>query len=105
MAGREKQALIPSLVLPGPGYYDGEYTVIKPKPPIYTMRGKFKTRSDDMKPGPGAHCPEKYVEKRSVPAPSFGILHSPFLGLYKQVVLSDQWTRCAFQMRQDRGLK
>lgn len=59
MTGREKPPLIPVFIFPGPGYYDGEYTVVKSKPPVYSMRGKFKALSDDNKPGPGAHCPEK----------------------------------------------
>lgn len=59
MAGRMRPSLIPKLVLPGPGYYDGEYTVTKSKPPVYSMRGKFNVITDNNKPGPGAHCPEK----------------------------------------------
>lgn len=60
MAGRQKPRLIPALLLPGPGAYDAEYSVMKYKPPMYTMRGKFKYPSDEHnKPGPGAHCPEK----------------------------------------------
>lgn len=61
MAGRERDSLIPTFVLPGPGYYDGEYTVTKSKPPVYSMRGKYKYLCDDNKPGPGAHCPEKVM--------------------------------------------
>lgn len=78
MAGREKPRSITAVILPGPGAYDGEYTAIKYKPPMYTMRGKFKIPMDD-KPGPGAHCPEK-VNLSHVPAYSFGIKHSPYLG-------------------------
>lgn len=59
ITGREKPPLIPVMIFPGPGYYDGEYTVVKPKPPVYSMRGKYKMGSEDSKPGPGAHCPEK----------------------------------------------
>lgn len=60
MAGREKPRPLPNLLFPGPGFYDAEYTAIKRKPPMYSMGGKHKIPSDDhMKPGPGAHCPEK----------------------------------------------
>lgn len=60
MAGRQKPTPLPHLQMPGPGYYDAEYTIIKRKPPMYSMGGKYKTPSDNnMKPGPGAHCPEK----------------------------------------------
>ncbi|KAM8717158.1 hypothetical protein ACLKA7_003945 [Drosophila subpalustris] len=85
MAGREKDSLIPTLVLPGPGYYDGEYTAVKPKPPVYSMRGKYKMVTDDNKPGPGAHCPEK-VNLSHMPSYSFGIKHSPYLGRLKEKV-------------------
>ncbi|XP_017097605.1 protein CIMAP1D-like [Drosophila bipectinata] len=88
MTGREKPPLIPVFIFPGPGYYDGEYTVVKSKPPVYSMRGKFKMLSDDNKPGPGAHCPEKYWEKRSPPAISFGILHSKYCKKTTMVNLS-----------------
>lgn len=63
MAGRERDALIPTFILPGPGYYDSEYTVTKSKPPVYSMRGKYKYMCDDNKPGPGAHCPEKVINR------------------------------------------
>lgn len=63
MAGRERDSLIPTFVLPGPGYYDSEYTVTKSKPPVYSMREKYKYMSDDNKPGPGAHCPEKVINR------------------------------------------
>lgn len=80
MAGRQKPRLTPALLLPGPGSYDAEYTVIKYKPPMFTMRGKFKYPSDEHnKPGPGAHCPEK-INLSHVPAYSFGIKHSPYVG-------------------------
>uniref|UniRef100_A0A0A1XJM1 Outer dense fiber protein 3 n=1 Tax=Zeugodacus cucurbitae TaxID=28588 RepID=A0A0A1XJM1_ZEUCU len=88
MAGRQKPRLIPSLLLPGPGAYDGEYSVMKYKPPMYTMRGKFKYPSDEHnKPGPGAHCPEKYQLYRTSPAPSFSIHHSPFLGQRRAYII------------------
>ncbi|XP_065720647.1 protein CIMAP1D [Drosophila suzukii] len=79
ITGREKPPLIPVMIFPGPGYYDGEYTVVKPKPPVYSMRGKYKMGSEDSKPGPGAHCPEK-INLSHVPAYSFGIKHSQYLG-------------------------
>lgn len=87
--------------MPGPGYYDAEYTAIKRRSPMYSMGGKHKMPSDDiMKPGPGAHCPEKVcliiawkflrnnfynvrtfqVNLSNVPSYSFGIKHSPYLG-------------------------
>ncbi|TDG44302.1 hypothetical protein AWZ03_009275 [Drosophila navojoa] len=83
MAGRMRPSLIPKLVLPGPGYYDGEYTVTKSKPPVYSMRGKFNVITDNNKPGPGAHCPEK-VNLSHTPSYSFGIKHSPYLGRLKE---------------------
>ncbi|KAM8717159.1 hypothetical protein ACLKA7_003945 [Drosophila subpalustris] len=103
MAGREKDSLIPTLVLPGPGYYDGEYTAVKPKPPVYSMRGKYKMVTDDNKPGPGAHCPEKYWEKRSTPSISFGIIHSQFCGKQGQYLLPERYTRCLLEFRPDKG--
>lgn len=64
MAGREKPRQLPTLLFPGPGYYDSEYTAIKRRSPMYSMGGKHKLPSDDiMKPGPGAHCPEKVSGK------------------------------------------
>lgn len=66
ITGREKPPLIPVMIFPGPGYYDGEYTVVKPKPPVFSMRGKYKMGSEDSKPGPGAHCPEKVSQISSL---------------------------------------
>lgn len=56
---------------------------------MYSMGIKHKGPSDEhMKPGPGAHCPEK-VNLTHVPAYSFGIKHSPYLGRFRDVETYD----------------
>ncbi|KQS70756.1 outer dense fiber protein 3 isoform X11 [Drosophila erecta] len=102
ITGREKPPLIPVMIFPGPGYYDGEYTVVKPKPPVFSMRGKYKMGSEDSKPGPGAHCPEKYWEKRSPPAISFGILHSPYIKKPLPVTVPQRCVRSLLENRADK---
>lgn len=83
MAGRQKPRISPTLFVPGPGSYDGEYQVVTKKSPMYSMGIKHKGPTDDhLKPGPGAHCPEK-INLQHTPSYSFGIKHSPYLGQFR----------------------
>lgn len=60
MLGHLKPRQIPAWIFPGPGDYENNYCNLKRVSPRYSMRPKHKVISDEhMKPGPGAHCPEK----------------------------------------------
>lgn len=85
ITGRHRTQPPPAASVPGPGAYDGLYEVILKRPPMYSMGTRFKIPSDDnLKPGPGAHCPEK-INLGHVPAYSFGIKHSPYLGEFHEL--------------------
>ena len=67
---------------PGPGSHDAvhpDYT--SDKKPLYSMLGRNEMPGDGtLKPGPGAHYPEKVtVNKRKYPSHSMGIRHSEFV--------------------------
>ncbi|EDO37545.1 predicted protein [Nematostella vectensis] len=67
---------------PGPGTYkvhNPDYN--KKRMPAYSMNGRnYMTGDNTLKPGPGAHSPEKvYVHKRNAPRFSFGIRHSEYI--------------------------
>lgn len=60
MTGRGKIKSPFSLLVPGPGAYDATLDGIVQRAPIYSMGARVNIPTDDrMKPGPGAHCPEK----------------------------------------------
>lgn len=66
MLGREKPRQIPAWIFPGPGDYENNYRHIQKLSPRFTMGIKHKVISDEhMKPGPGAHCPERVSLNRS----------------------------------------
>lgn len=84
MTSRQKGRVGYNVFYPGPGQYDAEYKNIAKRPPIYSMGIKHKPITDDtMKPGPGAHCPEK-VNLQPTPSYSFGIKHSQYLGQFHE---------------------
>jgi len=66
---------------PGPGTYTvTDPSTYKNKAPLYTLRPRTEMPGDGtLKPGPGAHSPEKVIiNKRAAPVPSFGIRHSDY---------------------------
>lgn len=66
---------------PGPGTYNTtEPSINKERNPSYSMTSRNPMPGDNTKkPGPGAHCPERYwPHRRQVPCFSFGIRHSQY---------------------------
>lgn len=62
IAGRAKTKQSMSLFFPGPGAYDAKMELSEPHAPVYSMACRLKTPTDaHMKPGPGAHSPEKVI--------------------------------------------
>ncbi|KAM7352196.1 ciliary microtubule associated protein 1B-like isoform 2-T2 [Cochliomyia hominivorax] len=90
MLGRGKPKQILSLKFPGPGDYENNYRYVQKLSPRFTLHSKHKVISDEhMKPGPAAHCPERYIKHRSVPAPSFSIKYTPYIGLRKAYLMPE----------------
>ncbi|XP_055589425.1 outer dense fiber protein 3-like [Uranotaenia lowii] len=90
ITGRQKPRLPECITFPGPGHYDAKIDPLVKKAPMFSMATRFKVPTDEaMKPGPAAHHPEKgYYMHRSVPAPTFGVRHSQYLG-YKNIRLAE----------------
>lgn len=62
MTGRAKQKPPFTIAVPGPGAYDAKLEGIAHRAPTYSMGARVNIPTDDrMKPGPGAHCPEKVI--------------------------------------------
>ncbi|XP_046357125.1 outer dense fiber protein 3-like [Haliotis rufescens] len=67
---------------PGPGNYNATVPdLYKDRSPLYSLRRRSYMPGDStMKPGPGAHCPERVVINRPKAAVhSLGIRHSEFI--------------------------
>ncbi|KAI0209787.1 Outer dense fiber protein 3 [Lamellibrachia satsuma] len=67
---------------PGPGAYaQADPNVYKGRAPLYTLRPRVVMPGDStLKPGPGAHSPERVViTKHQAPQFSFGNKHSEYL--------------------------
>ncbi|KAL4712689.1 hypothetical protein ACJJTC_007986 [Scirpophaga incertulas] len=68
-------------LLPGPGAHNPNYTLVKKKKPSFSFGAPYRTVKYPKTPPPNAYCERKFmVSKRSIPAPSFGIRHTQYLG-------------------------
>ncbi|KAJ0182428.1 hypothetical protein K1T71_001797 [Dendrolimus kikuchii] len=66
---------------PGPGEHEPNFNYVKSTKPAYSFGAPFKRIKPPKNPPPNTYCEKKFmVSKRSIPAPSFGIRHSPYLG-------------------------
>ncbi|KAF9801606.1 hypothetical protein SFRURICE_015100 [Spodoptera frugiperda] len=68
---------------PGPGQHNPNHDYVRRSKPAFSFGPRFKpVRSTELyTPAPNAYCEKKFlISKPSVPAPSFGIRHSPYLG-------------------------
>jgi hypothetical protein len=60
ITGKQKTKLPPTNLVPGPGSYEAKLDFVLEKPPMFSMASRFNIPSDvHLKPGPGAHKPEK----------------------------------------------
>nr|AGM32679.1 uncharacterized protein [Coptotermes formosanus] len=84
--GHKTQVEKPSQT-PGPGTYNNSKADnYKAKAPAYSMSSRYQLPSDStLKPGPGAHSPEK-IRLDNLPAHTFGIKHSPHMGYLKDIM-------------------
>lgn len=64
ITGKQKSKLPQCVQFPGPGSYDSKLEFVLKKPPVFSMASRFNIPTDThMKPGPGAHRPEKVCMK------------------------------------------
>ncbi|KAI5634827.1 adhesive plaque matrix protein [Phthorimaea operculella] len=73
--------------LPGPGDFDPKHDRIQKKIPEYSFGRRLKTLAQALDrnagPAPNMYCEKRLMYgKKSSPAPSFGIRHSPYLGKF-----------------------
>ncbi|XP_072940927.1 uncharacterized protein [Epargyreus clarus] len=67
--------------LPGPGQHDPKFEYVDKNKPAFSFGGPFKPLKPQDTPSPNTYCEKKFIyPKRTIPAPSFGIRHSPYLG-------------------------
>ncbi|XP_030027598.2 outer dense fiber protein 3-like protein 2 [Manduca sexta] len=66
---------------PAPGEHEPNFNYVKRNKPAYSFGAPYQTAKPPKTPAPNAYCEKKFmVSKRTIPAPSFGIRHSPHLG-------------------------
>ncbi|XP_026739373.1 outer dense fiber protein 3-like protein 2 [Trichoplusia ni] len=67
--------------IPGPGEHEPNYKFVQKSKPAYSFGATHRELPAYKTPAPNTYCEKKFnINRRSVPAPSFGIRHSPFLG-------------------------
>ncbi|XP_075982269.1 ciliary microtubule associated protein 1A-like [Anticarsia gemmatalis] len=67
--------------MPGPGTHEPNFGYVEKTRPAFSFGGPFKPKKLPTVPPPNTYCEKKFnVSKRSIPAPSFGIRHTPYLG-------------------------
>ncbi|CAH0695287.1 unnamed protein product [Spodoptera exigua] len=67
--------------VPGPGEHNPNHDYVKKRKPAFSFGPPFRPeRGTEFTPAPNTYCEKKFmVNKPNVPAPSFGIRHSPFV--------------------------
>ncbi|CAK1540129.1 unnamed protein product [Leptosia nina] len=72
---------------PGPGEHDPNFNFVKRTKPAYSFGEPFKREKAEKTPSPNTYCEKKFMySKRTNPAPSFGIRHSPYLGKQEEML-------------------
>ncbi|XP_061709050.1 ciliary microtubule associated protein 1A-like [Cydia pomonella] len=67
--------------IPGPGAHDPKFAYPQKNQPAYSFGHPFRPLPPPDYPPPNNYCEKKFmVQKRTAPAPSFGIRHTPYLG-------------------------
>ncbi|CAH0592541.1 unnamed protein product [Chrysodeixis includens] len=67
--------------MPGPGEHDPKYKIVQRSKPAFSFGAPYRDLPHYETPPPNTYCEKKFnVNKRSIPAPSFGIRHTPYLG-------------------------
>ncbi|XP_039759221.1 outer dense fiber protein 3-like protein 2 [Pararge aegeria] len=67
--------------MPCPGSHDPNFNYIRRTKPAFSFGAPYKSLREPQKPAPNAYCQKKLMyTKRTIPAPTFGIKHSPYLG-------------------------
>ncbi|RVE48163.1 hypothetical protein evm_007223 [Chilo suppressalis] len=66
---------------PGPGEHDPNFNFVKKSKPAFSFGAPFRSLKPPKVPAPNTYCEKKFmVQKPTVPAPSFGIRHTQYLG-------------------------
>ncbi|XP_059051203.1 outer dense fiber protein 3-like protein 2 [Achroia grisella] len=69
---------------PGPGEHEPNFDYVKKNKPAFSFGSPFKSLRPPKTPPPNAYCEKKFmVTKRTMPTPSFGIRHTPYLGRHE----------------------
>lgn len=67
---------------PGPGDYTDQHDIAFQRSPQYSLGKRVEVRNDNL-PGPADYLRENVVvDQKSIPAPSIGIQHTPYKGVY-----------------------
>lgn len=71
-------------LMPSPGQYDANFNFCMKKSPHYSFGAPFRSEPLKKSPAPNAYCYKLFMaNKRTIPAPTFGIKHSPYTGQQK----------------------
>ncbi|CAH0727420.1 unnamed protein product, partial [Brenthis ino] len=67
--------------IPSPGTYEPNFKYIEKSKPAYSFGAPWRSLKPPKIPPPNTYCEKKFMyTKRTIPAPSFGIRHTPYLG-------------------------
>ncbi|VVD05288.1 unnamed protein product [Leptidea sinapis] len=76
---------------PGPGEHDPNFNYVRKSKPAFSFGAPFRTTKQPKLPAPNAYCEKKFMYiKRTTPAPSLGIRHSPYLGKQEEYLMDSK---------------
>ncbi|KAJ8735654.1 hypothetical protein PYW07_007274 [Mythimna separata] len=81
---RDPYLILKPFNTPGPGEHNPKHKYVQRTKPAFALGPRFRPRIGLVTPAPNTYCEKKFmVVKPSIPAPSFGIRHSPYIGVPK----------------------
>ncbi|XP_034832738.1 ciliary microtubule associated protein 1A-like [Maniola hyperantus] len=79
--GNAVPALRARTTITSPGDYSPNFNYVQRTKPAFSFGAPYKSLREPQKPAPNTYCEKKFMyTKPSVPAPSFGIRHSLYIG-------------------------
>ncbi|CAH2102361.1 unnamed protein product [Euphydryas editha] len=80
-----------SQMIPCPGSHDPKFKYVQKTKPAFSFGAPYRSLKPPKVPPPNTYCEKKFMyPKRTIPAPSFGIRHTPYLGKQHEYLKSSK---------------
>ncbi|XP_050342577.1 uncharacterized protein LOC126768460 [Nymphalis io] len=78
-------------IYPSPGDHEPKFEYVQKNKPAYSFGAPYRSLKPAKVPPPNTYCEKKFMyPKRTIPAPSFGIRHTRYLGKQQEYLKSSK---------------